>query len=113
MNLADKALCALTNAGIDARRVANYIGACKAPYVVVQDAGEMADMGRWARKVGVVLHCFVPANQPAQMPALIHCVRIAMRTAPMLRHAGQGEETINDAFKAIAQTVQYVALCAK
>lgn len=111
MTLTDRAMAALREAGIDARKPANYQGECKAPYVVVQDAGTQA-AGKTTCKRVVVLYGYAPYNQPQRLPELLTAAKAAMGAVPALRLTAQSEETVNDAYKAVAADLTYTALCA-
>ena len=111
MTLVDKTIAALRSAGIDARKIANYQGECKAPYIVVQDAGAV-EAGKATCKRVVALYGYAPYTQPQRLADLLDAAKAAMAAVPALRLTAQSEETVDDAYKAVAVNVTYTALCA-
>lgn len=112
MTLSEKAIAALKAAGIDARKPANYVGECKAPYVVVQDGGDQPG-GKTTCKRVVTLYAYVPYNQPAKLPTLLANARNVMRQVRALRLSATGEEGIDNEYKANTASLTYTALCAR
>ena len=112
MTLSEKTILALKAAALDARKPANHLGKCKAPYIVVQDGGTKP-VGKTTCVRVVALYAYVPHNQPAKMPELLSSIRAAMATVPALTLAQTGEETTNEEFEALATSMTYMALCAR
>lgn len=112
MTLSEKAIAALKAAGLDARKPANYVGECKAPYLVVRDGGDQPG-GKTTCKRAVVLYAYAPYNQPVKLTTLLADARVAMGQVRALRPAATGEETIDNEYKAITASLTYTALCAR
>lgn len=104
----DKAKAALSEAGIDARDAAGYVGKCRAPYAVVYSGGDVP-LSPTTRRIVVNVLLHVPAGQPERMPALREQARTAIRRAGFFDLQAD-EDGILDNYEALTGLMSFYAL---
>lgn len=102
---------ALKGAGLDVYLPGQAVGECRAPRVLLADAGVMPAGKTIGRHVFFVTAC-VPFARPIDVSGVLERARAALRGVPSVRPTGETSEgETDDEGKAYCVSAEYVAMC--
>ena len=116
MDIRERVVRALRDAGVDAYTPGQRQGICNAPYVVVQRFGDYTYAATPQITGYTLLHVigYVPLAQPQKMEPLLQQVDDALAGCPYLTPTNNREpESINDPYKAHEEGLEYQVQWAK
>lgn len=111
MSPVERARQALLDAGYVVYRPGEALGVCRAVYLVVFDGGTAGTIGAGVKRAVGVMAC-APLGQSNALFGMLSGAAAALAPLKMKPRGAAGPESVDEAFRAHTQTIEFVALCA-